>query len=164
MVQREGPLQAFGGDAALREHRAGVVDQRVDARLDGRDRLADAPRLGHQLEVGDVGAMAAAGRDLFELRQRRLGAFGVARDKDDARAHRRQFRNRGFADARRRAGRDHRLALHEEPLLKISLKPAIRAPSDPAIVETNASDLREFRGAASAVFARPREGRISRRR
>ena len=63
-----------------------------------------------------MGAMAAARRYRLELGQRRLGALRVARDEDDARAHRRQLDDRDFADARRRAGRDHGLALHGAPL------------------------------------------------
>ena len=114
VVEGEGQLQAFGGDAARREQRAGVVDERVDARLARHDLAADPARFGDQREVGDMGAMAAARRDALERGERRLGPLGVARDEDDARAHRRQFRGGDFADARRRACRDHRLALHEK--------------------------------------------------
>ena len=47
-----------------------------------------------------------------------------------ARAHRRQLHDRDFADARRRAGRDHGLALHDELLGEIGSSVGVRTILD----------------------------------
>ena len=63
-------------------------------------------------EVGQMGRVAEAGRERLKPLQQRVGARAVAGDEHDARAHPRQRLDRLLAQARRRAGGDHDLALH----------------------------------------------------
>ena len=91
---------------------AGVVDQHVDARLTCRDRRSDLARFRHAREIRQMHAMAEPGRFRLELAHRRLRASFVAGDEDDASAEPREREDRGFADARGRAGGDDGLALH----------------------------------------------------
>ena len=112
VVEREGQFEAFGRHPPLGKEGAGVVDQDVDARLARGDRRSDLARLGHAREIRQMHAMAEPGRFRFELAHRRLRPSLIAGDDDDPGAHSRELEDRGFADARGRAGRDNGLALH----------------------------------------------------
>ena len=113
MIGGEGQLQAVLGHLTLAEHRAGIVDQHVDARL-GRRRFpwpAGSARPGakHRRNERCASSPGAISRN---RRQRGLAPAFAARHQDDARAHRGQSLRRYLSDARGAAGNNHYFSLH----------------------------------------------------
>ena len=112
MIERECALETVGRDFALGEHRSGIVEQDVDARLRCGDVCRGPPDLGKPKQVGIVDTVLCQREAVAQLREHCLSAVLVAGDHDNARPHRGQRFGRGPADTGCGAGDDAGFSLH----------------------------------------------------
>jgi hypothetical protein len=116
MIGRECPLDALGGQLALRENFGRIVDQNVDSLAALTNLAGKRSYLCLQRDVGEQELGCWPGRHLPHYCARLRAALRVAADHQHAGAHTGEFARRHEADAAVGAGDENDFLTHASNL------------------------------------------------
>src|SRR5262245_26754286 len=112
MIERERALEAVWRDLAPREHRSGIVEQDIDARLGGGNIGRGPLNLRKPQQIGIMDTVVCGRETVAQPRKRCLSALLVTGYHHYTRSHRGQRFGRGPAAAGWRTGYDAGFPLH----------------------------------------------------